>query len=115
MGELPVGERGIARAVRHAEHGNGRRCVCRRQYRRHGAAVGVRVGAAAIGASWIVRVIVIAVSDGSDIVPVIVGEGSVHLFVGEGVCVGELRGMQDRHLAAAEHGNGKQRCDHDAF
>jgi hypothetical protein len=23
--------------------------------------------------------------------------------------------MQDRHLAAAEHGHGEQRCDHDVF
>lgn len=39
----------------------------------------------------------------------------IRLFVRQGVRVGKQRGMQDRHLTAAEHGNGEQRRDHDMF
>lgn len=109
--------------MQHADRGDHRRGGCRDQYRRRGTAVGVRVGAPPVGASWIVRVVVTAGSDTSDIVLVIVPDtvfvivhgGSIHLLVRQCVRAGELRGMQDRHLAATQHGNGKQGCDHDVF
>ncbi len=45
----------------------------------------------------------------------VTGLGLIHLRVHEIVRMRELGRMQDRHLAAAEHGNGEQGCDHDVF
>ena len=77
--------------------------------------MGVRVGAPAIRARWVLRMIVTHVGDRADVMRVIVQRYMIHLFVGQGMRVGKLRGMQDRHLAAAEHGHGEQGRDHDMF
>ena len=77
--------------------------------------MGVRVGAAAILPGWMMRMVVTHVGDGADVVGVIMHRYMIHLLVNQGVRVVKLRGMQDRHLAAAEHGHGDQRRDHDMF
>ena len=75
--------------------------------------MGMRVGARAV--RWILRMIVTSVGDRADIVPVIMRRHTMHLLVGQRVRVGKLRGMQDRHLATAKHGDGEQRGDHDVL
>ena len=59
--------------------------------------------------------IVTSVGDRADVVPVIMRRHTMHLLVGQRVRVGKLRGMQDRHLATAKHGDGEQRGDHDVL
>jgi hypothetical protein len=41
------------------------------------------------------------------------GAGIVHLLMRVGMRFGKLRCVQDRQLAAAQHGYGEQRCNHD--
>ena len=77
--------------------------------------MGVRVGAAAIRPGWVLRMIVTHVGDRASAMRVIVQRYVIHLLVGPRVRVGKLQGMQDRHLAAAEHSHGEQRRDHDMF
>ena len=101
--------------MQQADEGDGRWRRPGRQYRSRGAAMGVRVGAAATRARWVLRMIVPHVGDRAGVVRVIVQSYMIHLFVRQRMRVGKLRGMQDRHLAAAEHGHGKQRRDHDMF
>jgi len=69
--------------------------------------MGVRVRAPAVGSGWILRMIVTSVGNRADIVHVIM-RYMMHLLVGQRVRVGKLRGMQDRHLATAKHGDGEQ-------
>ena len=45
----------------------------------------------------------------------VTGLGLIHLRVREIVRIRELGRMQNRHLSAAEHGHGEQRCDYDVF
>ena len=101
--------------MQHADEGDGRWRRPGRQYRRRGTAMGVRMRAAAIRPRWVLRVIVTHVGDGAEVMRVIVQRSMIRLFVRQGVRVGKQRGMQDRHLTAAEHGNGEQRRDHDMF
>ena len=81
MGKLPVRQRGVVLAVLHADHGDGRRSGSRRQYRRRGTAVGVRVSAAAIRPGWVLRMIV-TLGDRAHVVRVIMQRPLIHLLVG---------------------------------
>jgi hypothetical protein len=119
VGKLAVGKRRFALPMRQAERRDERFGGAHRQDRRGGTAVRVCVAATAVsaaGASGIAligsgghvgrRVIVMG---GPGMIPGMIQiPGMIHVLMGEGMRLGELRRVQDRHLGAAQHGHGKQ-------
>lgn len=91
------------------------RCCCRHCYENGGgcAAVSVDVRASVVGAGLLRIGIAMAVLSGCLLVRG--REGVVHVLMHEGVRLGELRRVQNRQLAAAEHGYGEQYGDQELF
>ena len=74
------------------------------------------VGAAAIGVlQWIVAIVIRIGRQIRRHVVVVARRSVVHMLVRQGMRVGELRRVQNRHLTAAEHRHGEQSCDHYLF
>lgn len=118
--QLPVGQRGVALQPQ-------RRGVYLRRLdakwcknRRRCAAVRVGVRAAAVGARRLVQGIVVIGVEARNVQlrwagVMNIAARRIHLLMRKGVRVGEVRRVQDRDLAAAEHGNGEQGGNHDLF
>lgn len=123
MGELPVGNGAVALDAKLAEALQWQRRFDRQENCGSGAAVGMDVRATAIGA-WIAvrvilsqsRVIVSGVGLQAAVVMVMsAAQSIVHVLMNECVSLGELRRMQDRQLASAEHCHGEEHRNHDLF
>ncbi len=74
------------------------------------------VRAAMVGAGLAIGIVVLMVAgigaeDGGQFVDVRSAGSTFHMLMHEGVGLGELRRMQDRKLASAEHRHGEEHCD----
>ena len=98
VGKLAVGKRRLALPMRQAERNDKRLGDTHRQDGRGSAAVGVHVAAPTVRCpARVSRIAVIGIGRQVDRrVIVMRGLGVIHLLMGEGVRLGELRRVQDR-------------------